>query len=590
MSEAFNPYREWLGLETDNCQLNHYQLLDVADFEEDVAKIHSAADRALARVRSHRPGAQAAAWAQLLDAIATAKSCLGDPARKAAYDAALRSGNAPSEPLPTIDSPRPAAGSVNEEPLDTAQSSRPEVALVNQSPDLFPPGMQPNKSATARGPAPSDRSNDLHPRGGRRVVESPTSPAAAASPATVNKRATADRPTRQKPKRSPPPLPPAAQTPESATSDDAFMSATQGDSAGDVPTPLPPAPMNAHVAPPRRQQPSLLPIVVSITAVLVVTTVIVMLLAMREQTSGSSSVQPSPAIPSSPGEFAQSSRRNAPPQPLGSGTDARAAGQIAPRPDEPAPHVGQPKGLAANASHPPPDSDVSQPASAIDAPEPTATLPPPTASQPPAATPAPDSHVGTTSAAGSDAQPAVDAAEPTRLEKALRAAMRAMGEHQFRRARKELAAAEAVAVSPEHQARVARTRRLADCNERFWDVVTDVVGSFNGAEELSIGSGELVVIVVETGPRSLTIHNQGKNTRYSFVDMPPGLALAVARLRLNETEADDLVLLGAGLATVADRQAKYLDEARKYWTRAASAGAQVQDLLLTLTDKYDLTP
>ena len=142
VTEAFNPYREWLGLDTDARILNHYQLLDLPEFEEDTAKIHSAAERALVGVRSHRPGAQAAAWAKLLDTLAEAKTCLTDPARKSAYDASLRRGarqssaptDAPGKKGPTDN------GSLIE---DKEQPGTPEVALVNQSPDLFPPGMAP---------------------------------------------------------------------------------------------------------------------------------------------------------------------------------------------------------------------------------------------------------------------------------------------------------------------------------------------------------------------------------------------------------------------------------------------------------------
>ena len=81
VAEALHPYRQWLGLDSGSEHPNHYELLSLPLFEEDLAKIRSAADRALSRVRSHRPGAHAAAWAKLLDELAQAKACLGDPAR-----------------------------------------------------------------------------------------------------------------------------------------------------------------------------------------------------------------------------------------------------------------------------------------------------------------------------------------------------------------------------------------------------------------------------------------------------------------------------------------------------------------------------
>ena len=79
MPVEFNPYREWLGLECGPLPPNYYQLLGIEPDEPDVRVIHAAADRAMAHVRSHRPGAQTRAWARLLDEIAAAKNCLDEP-------------------------------------------------------------------------------------------------------------------------------------------------------------------------------------------------------------------------------------------------------------------------------------------------------------------------------------------------------------------------------------------------------------------------------------------------------------------------------------------------------------------------------
>ena len=48
------------------------------------------------------------------------------------------------------------------------------------------------------------------------------------------------------------------------------------------------------------------------------------------------------------------------------------------------------------------------------------------------------------------------------------------------------------------------------------------------------------------------------------------------------------LFLCACLATEADRKPAYLEEARTYWLKAQDAGADVEQLLLTLTDSYDL--
>ena len=135
MSE-FNPYVEWLGLAADLVEPNHYQILGLADFEGDTAKITIAADKAMSRVRGFRPGPNAKAWSKLLDELLLAKSHLLDAERKEGYDAELR--ETASAPKPAAASPSVAAPAVKEAP---AWDPR------------FPPGMGPNTSKSQAAPA-----------------------------------------------------------------------------------------------------------------------------------------------------------------------------------------------------------------------------------------------------------------------------------------------------------------------------------------------------------------------------------------------------------------------------------------------------
>lgn len=99
MEEAFNPYQHWLALPATLAEPSHYELLELDADEQDPSVIRLAADRALARVRSSRPGTRAVAWTQLLDRIAEAKKCLADSSLRAAYDQQLRIGG--TVPIPT---------------------------------------------------------------------------------------------------------------------------------------------------------------------------------------------------------------------------------------------------------------------------------------------------------------------------------------------------------------------------------------------------------------------------------------------------------------------------------------------------------
>jgi hypothetical protein len=129
MAETFNPYVEWLGLPAHVAEPNHYQLLGLTEFETDDARIAIAADRAMSKVRSFRPGPNAKAWSKLLDELLLAKGRLLDPQRKSEYDADLREGGSSGG----------STGGVREtiakqeEPARSGNDSR------------FPPGMGPNE-------------------------------------------------------------------------------------------------------------------------------------------------------------------------------------------------------------------------------------------------------------------------------------------------------------------------------------------------------------------------------------------------------------------------------------------------------------
>ena len=127
-------YSEWLGIALTSPDPHWYDLLSLPVFEANPEVIAHAADRALSRVRRHRPGARAAAWARLLDDLTTAKKILLDPASKAGYDQALQNqflqGNTSANASQT--------GNV-------AATNSPSHAI---DPNLYPPGVFPANHVT----------------------------------------------------------------------------------------------------------------------------------------------------------------------------------------------------------------------------------------------------------------------------------------------------------------------------------------------------------------------------------------------------------------------------------------------------------
>lgn len=140
MSDTFNPYGEWLGLDPALTQPNRYEVFGLEPFESDADKISHAADRAIAKVRGFRPGQRAAYWAKLLDELRDAKNCLLDTTKKAAYDQQLRQQQAGSPP---------ESDSANQ---PSAQADAPSSTSKGPAPfnPMYPPGMGGNLNETQR--------------------------------------------------------------------------------------------------------------------------------------------------------------------------------------------------------------------------------------------------------------------------------------------------------------------------------------------------------------------------------------------------------------------------------------------------------
>jgi serine/threonine protein kinase len=87
---VFDPYYVWLGIPPQEQPPHYYRLLGIAALEEKVEAIEHAADQRMAHLRTLQTGPHAALAQKLLNEVAAARVCLLNPAKKAAYDAALR--------------------------------------------------------------------------------------------------------------------------------------------------------------------------------------------------------------------------------------------------------------------------------------------------------------------------------------------------------------------------------------------------------------------------------------------------------------------------------------------------------------------
>ncbi len=104
---TFDAYHKWLAIPPHEQPPNHYRLLGVELFEEDLDVIATAADRQMAHVKCFISGKYASHSQRLLNELAAARICLLNPEQKARYDMQLKQQSLVSQPAEPF-SPPPA--------------------------------------------------------------------------------------------------------------------------------------------------------------------------------------------------------------------------------------------------------------------------------------------------------------------------------------------------------------------------------------------------------------------------------------------------------------------------------------------------
>jgi len=90
MAENFDPYHKWLGIPPAEQPPNYYRLLGLALFESDPDVIDHATEQRIVHLRTFQIGKHSDESQQLLREVFTARVCLLNREKKAAYDAQLR--------------------------------------------------------------------------------------------------------------------------------------------------------------------------------------------------------------------------------------------------------------------------------------------------------------------------------------------------------------------------------------------------------------------------------------------------------------------------------------------------------------------
>lgn len=131
----FDPYYQWLGIPPEERPINHYRLLGLRLYEDNLEVIESAAERQMSHVRKYATGPHSEQSQQVLNMLATARLTLIKPDKRAAYDQELRSAaqGVAVKPEPgqwRIDTSAPAALAPSPRPLAPPKAERSNAGLL----------------------------------------------------------------------------------------------------------------------------------------------------------------------------------------------------------------------------------------------------------------------------------------------------------------------------------------------------------------------------------------------------------------------------------------------------------------------------
>lgn len=227
-----------------------------------------------------------------------------------------------------------------------------------------------------------------------------------------------------------------------------------------------------------------------------------------------------------------------------------------------------------------PTTPIPKPPEPKPAPMPT---PPVTTPTPPVPTPTPAPMPATPEAK------TLTGEQLTQLSRSLKQARLAMGETNFEEADKELAAARKLAEGSLQMPVVQRLIDLGEYAKQFHDFLRQSL-----TDEKLIGGAELVVgktrvVVVEANAKSIILRVLGMNKVYPADSLPKGIALALAERKMDNSDPVGRIVKGAFYAVAKGGEKDDLDEAKAYWEQAQLAGANLGDLMQTLTDDYNFS-
>jgi len=131
----------------------------------------------------------------------------------------------------------------------------------------------------------------------------------------------------------------------------------------------------------------------------------------------------------------------------------------------------------------------------------------------------------------------------------------------------------------------ARLDQLGQLYEIFIKSVHEAKSKLRGAETLSVG--KTLVNIVEIKDDELIVRMQGKNERFAWDRLPPGIAIALADLTLSEQEPTDIAARAVYFSLSPARNDLFAKKVKDWFEKSVGKGSIRKDLVQALTDTYE---
>jgi hypothetical protein len=132
--------------------------------------------------------------------------------------------------------------------------------------------------------------------------------------------------------------------------------------------------------------------------------------------------------------------------------------------------------------------------------------------------------------------------------------------------------------------RYQRLQLLVQYSRNFREELAHAIAELQGGDEIPVGTSA-VVGVVEADRDWITVRVAGANRTYRLDALPAGLAIAIADLRLADSDPVSLVVKAAYLASRDDVRDDQRQKARDWFHEAKQQGVDIGDLEKVLDDR-----